>query len=493
MTLPLDTLHLHPNLTPVREAFASLGITEAWWVGGMVRDALLAPEAPLSPDWDVALPHTHVAELAPKLAELLHATLVPLDESWGIYRLVLPQTDAHGHRISLDCVAVQAPTMADDLLRRDLSINALALHLHTGQCLDPTGGLADLQARRLRHLSDANLVDDPLRVLRVYRFLAQLKGFRVDETTRLACQRYAHTLPTAAAERINQEFSKLLAPTPPQGQVALAVQAMADDGVLEALLPELTACRQVPANSHHHLPLWQHTLELVHQLDTTVWPRLPEATRTALQHPSGAYGNALGLVRLGCLLHDIGKPATWTVDPDTQRHRFIGHEREGEEMAKTRLKALKHPSAAIHTVAQLVRWHLYPCAFSSESSAKSVLRFYRRMGDNTPLLIALALADTLSTCGVERPPTVVEASVQAMLGLLEQYHQQAEVLASPPLLSGHQVMTLLHLSPSPAVGRWLAHLAEAQQLGIVSTTPEAETWLRSHPYASAPHTLPALP
>jgi tRNA nucleotidyltransferase/poly(A) polymerase len=343
--------HRHPALLAVSQAIQALGCHDAWWVGGLVRDLVRQPHAPLPLDWDVALPHSNVAELAPALAEQLGARCVVLDADWGIYRLVLPQGwQGVAGRPTLDCVAVAAPSMHDDLWRRDLSLNAVAVQVHTLALLDPTGGLADLAQGQLRLLSETNVVDDPLRVLRVYRFLAQLPGSTCTPDTRALCQRHGHRLSQVAPERITQELTKLLSPLPGQGQVPLAVNAMADDGLLEHLLPELTACRQVPANSHHHLPLWQHNLELLATLETA-WPNLPTDTHEAMQQHLTGSAPTLAWVRLACLLHDVGKPATWQVDDTTGRHRFYGHEREGEVLTRHRLTALRFAKQSTEAVA----------------------------------------------------------------------------------------------------------------------------------------------
>jgi hypothetical protein len=110
-----------------------------------------------------------------------------------------------------------------------------------------------------------------------------------------------------------------------------------------------------------------------------------------------------------------------------------------------------------------------------------------------PAVLVLALADTLATCGPARPPAVVAASAEALIGLMVHYHNHLPRLTQPPLLTGHQVMEALSLPPGPCVGRWLAHLTDAQQQGLLSSPAEALTWLHAHPFAASPTLLPALP
>ena len=128
-------------------------------------------------------------------------------------------------------------------------------------------------------------------------------------------------------------------------------------------------------------------------------------------------------------------------------------------------------------IKKLVRWHLYPCQFGVESSRKSVLRFFRKLGDHTPYVTVLALADRLSTCGVAITPQVLVTAKQNHLWLLKQYFEELAVLQAPRLLSGEMVMQTLGLSPGKAVGVWLKRLEEAQQLGEITTIEAAMQWL----------------
>ena len=187
-----------------------------------------------------------------------------------------------------------------------------------------------------------------------------------------------------------------------------------------------------------------------------------------------------GLIKLGCLLHDIGKPATMGTREDAvhgQRLTFYGHEEVGEEMADPLLKRWKVSNEIRAYVKKLIRWHLYPCQFGPESPRKSVLKFYRRMGEDTLDVVLLALADRHSACGDWLSQEDFDKSHQAHLWLMENYVAEASVLQLPRLLSGHDVMQTLGVGPGPHLKEMLDALQEAQQLNEVSTPEAAKAWL----------------
>jgi tRNA nucleotidyltransferase/poly(A) polymerase len=485
----VDYLCQLPLIKAVVVESKKLGI-QPYLVGGSVRDAILSPEKPIT-DYDFLVLNGDAKTLVEQLVQLdvEDTRLITLDEHWGIFRwIILPKSPLHplsttDEDENLPPVWVDVANALDnelhtDLNRRDLTISALALHPETGEIIDVVGGLADLNNRHIRMISAHNLVDDPLRLLRVFRFMACLgeQHPTLDPATLACVQANTALLNTVAMERCHYEFLKMLS----YPQAFPALQAMADCGLLEQLIPELTACRQVPPNSHHHLPLWEHTLELVRQTEL-LYTEVDEETLTILNAPVANMTNGWGLVKLGCLLHDIGKPATWEIiehkDNPEGKHTFLGHEKVGEDLTDALLKRWKMSGELTALVKKLVRWHLYPCQFGQHSSRKSVLRFFRKLENHTPHVTVLALADRLSTCGVAISAETLATSKTNHLWLLKRYYEEQSVLQAPRLLSGETVMAILRIPPSQAVGQWLKRLEEAQQLGEITTATEATQWL----------------
>jgi putative nucleotidyltransferase with HDIG domain len=470
VTVPnIQTLLDHPLVRRVSELAQQAGGT-AYLVGGAVRDLYLTGELPL--DLDFTLVDCQADQLAKLLADGEQGHLVPLDWEFGIYRVVFDDG------FNVDLANALESSLQTDLARRDLTINAMAMDIQTGELFDPFQGKADLEAKQIRMVSEFNLLDDPLRMLRVFRIAAMIQANRIDEATLAVIRQDGARIWESAAERIQYEFLRLLSVE----RCFPYLKAMADCGLLEVLIPDLTPMRSIGSSGFHHLGLFDHTLELVKQSERLI-DECPEKTQTWIRQPFNPAVTRFGLVKLACLLHDIGKPATMGTREDAvhgQRLTFYRHEEVGEEMADPLLKKWKVSNEVRTYVKKLIRWHLYPCQFGPESPRKSVLRFYRRMGDETQDVLLLALADRHSACGDWINHEEMESSHQAHLWLMENYAAEETVLKQPRLLNGHEVMQTLSIGPGPHLKDILDALQEAQQLNEITTPDEAKAWLLQH-------------
>src|SRR5690625_2281156 len=263
--------------------------------GGAVRDALLGEET-ADLDWLVAQPE-RAASLAARLLDGAHFAL---DEQRGYWRVV---TGGHIR----DYLALRG-TLEDDLKRRDFTVNTLALSA-SGEIIDVCGGLADLQAGVLRMTGEEQLRSDPLRLLRGVRLATvhqlELAAVTAETITALAGELAAGELPLPAWERSRAELDQiLLSDGAPRG-----LRLLDELGLLEPFLPELSACRAVDQGGMHHVDVLGHQIDTVAQL----LHFFPDADLS---------------LRWAALLHDVGKPATRTVDEgELGRIRFHGHER----------------------------------------------------------------------------------------------------------------------------------------------------------------------
>lgn len=459
-------------------------------VGGLLRDLLwdqtTSANTPLKSPWDMDLvvpPGVSAFRLAEALAHHTNGHLVPLDPSMGIYRVILsPQDGETSDTVDVcDCVG---KSFQEDLRRRDFTLNAMGLVLTSttpgadlsASWLDPLGGANDMANHHLRLISETNLTDDPLRLLRAFRFQAWLgPQATLDPALKTALHRHAALIQHPAGERVHVELLKLL--SQPHAHPAMA--AMAESGVLEALFPDLTAMRQVPPNTHHHLWLWDHTLELLRQSDL-LFPTLPEAYQQHLCEPVTPFANRLALVRLAALFHDVGKPETWVIQ-ENNRHTFYGHDRVSAEMFEAVARhRLKLGGTILKQVSTLIRWHLYPCQITPNSTPKAIARYLRRLDGLSVDLAFLGMIDTASTCGPARPPEVLTHDLQNLRWLMDEWHRQRTTLKTPPLLDGNQIMALLALPPGPHIGKLLKALKEAQLSGEITTPDEGVHWLRLH-------------
>ncbi|MFM7468455.1 MAG: HDIG domain-containing metalloprotein [Vampirovibrionales bacterium] len=546
----LETLETMVWFKPLSERLSRYAL-----VGGWIRDVLLG--VPFEPDasWDIDMmvsgtwDAARLVEEAPHLAQvceeayLAHpetqsyrVTPVILDPTWGIIRLVVHKVasgvscskmthkdegDQASESVTLseallvqdtssptayppatlcyiDLAVCQGHTFEDDLHRRDLSVNAMAVvcdHDHDSPhptrgwaWQDPCHGYQDLCTHTLRGLSAKNFQEDPLRILRVARFLATLPTdtslqvpWRVDPQTRAWLHQFAPTMAHPAGERVQVELCKLLSATHCRAAMAL----LADTGVLEVLFPCMTPMRFIPPNTHHHLPLWEHTLELLFQSDTLL-PQLPSWWQERLFASVTPFANGLCLVRLAALFHDVGKPNTWEVKEDG-RHTFYGHDHVSATIFQTQVvPRLKLAHKLKTPIFQLIKFHLYPCQLSETSTPKALTRFYTKMGEWTPLMVFLGMIDTASTRGEARPEGVHTQDMASLTWLAQHWYAQQALLSQPLLLSGHEVMTLCHIPPSKQVGVLLQALKEAQVTLPLNSKEEAMAWMLA--YAS--HTVP---
>jgi putative nucleotidyltransferase with HDIG domain len=479
----------HPHLQTIATSAKGLGL-RVLWVGGLVRDLLANKSLPS--DLDVMVLDGSANTLAHALAHTLQGVVVALDTDYGIYRVVVTTTE--GTPYTIDCAEAQGNDITQDLARRDLTINAMAYDPETATFIDPHGGRRDLANGCIRMVSQANLLDDPLRLLRVFRFAATIPNSTITPDTLAVVTQHKQCLLSAAPERISYELLRLL----DQPACFTALQAMANSGLLEVILPELTPCRLVGPNTHHHLWLLDHTLELVNQLEGLL-PTLPSQTLAHVSAPFNPTVSRLALTKLACLLHDVGKPETMipregvpaAVGQAPDRITFYGHEALSATMTNAIGKRLKWGNKLTQFVNKLVRWHLYPCQFGPSSMPKSVQRFLRRMGDEAPDVTLLALADRLSTLGPMVTPAQTQQADADHRWLMDQYHQQVAIFKQPPLLNGHQVMEALGLAPGPQLKQVLQALQIAQQAGELATPDQALAWLKTAhiPDNSVTHTV----
>jgi poly(A) polymerase len=460
-------------------------------VGGAVRQWLRTET--LANDLDFALVAQDKLPVAQRFSELFASatggTLVPLDEVAGIYRVVLrvqeptDPADASDSKdnahMTFDFSDALDQCLKTDLARRDLTVNALAWDVVEDALIDEYGGVADLTARRIRMIQAKNFLDDPLRVLRVFRFAAQLEAEAIDPETLTACLSALPHLNQVAGERIQVEFMKMLdAP-----RCFPSLEKMGETGVLEAIIPEMTAMHPVGPNEHHHLPLFVHTLELVNQFELE-YDHLPAEVQQHLEEPMQAGYGRRAFLKLACLLHDIGKPATMVTHDEAHSKRkvtFYGHDKVSETLSQGVIDRLKLSGATGDYVKKLVRWHLYPAQFDIETSTrKTILKLFRKMGDCTWDVLALSLADRLSTKGPAITEAMIQASYKNHLALMQAYKDELANLSQPPILNGHQIMQHFQVGPGAHLKTALGLLIEAQQLGEVSNEEVALQWLKEH-------------
>ncbi len=439
---------------------------EIYLVGGAVRDFAMGKK---TYDRDLIVTDRDAREFSLALAEKFMAVFVPLDEKNKIYRLVF--------RDKLNYLDITNPinnSLDDDLKRRDLTINSVAVNLKTLEILDPFGGLDNIKNKKINMICEQNFSDDPLRMLRAFRFHA-VTGFEISKSILDFVGKNVKLIHKPALERINYEILKMFG-----GNYVHETLLLADDcGLLTEIFPVMLDVKKVPPNSHHHLDLFHHSIETVKQINE-IYNNSSENVKKHLNRIDFGGLPRISHLKLAGFLHDIGKFSTWTIEDG--RHRFIKHDDVGSKMAHDILKGMHFSNKQVEYVSYLIKNHIYPSQVMSapDVTDKVMMRFVRKSDLNAIDNIILAMADRLSARGVEITDEMVERNITALNRLLEFYLAKRESLKPlPKLLDGNKVMRILKLKPSPKLGEIMDALLDAQIAGDVTTRDEAVKFVQN--------------
>jgi poly(A) polymerase len=471
LTAAAVALNRHVSLlSELGSAFAGAG-HELYLVGGSVRDALLGRLS--SPDLDFttdARPE-QVQRITRGWADSVWDTGIEFGTvgvGKGDYRLEITTFRADRYdQVSRNPEVRFGDLLNDDLVRRDFTVNAMAVRITPtgpGEFLDPLGGLAALGARMLDTPSapSVSFGDDPLRMLRAARFVSQL-GFTVAPRVRVAIEEMAPQLARISAERVAAELDKLLLGDDPVAGIDLLVQT----GMGEVVLPEVGGMQMAIDEHHQHKDVYQHSLTVLRQAITLEDP-LPE-------------GGPDLVLRWAALLHDIGKPATRRHEPNGGVS-FHHHEVVGAKMARRRLRALKYSRQMVDDISQLVYLHLRFHGYGDGKWTDSAVRRYvTDAGPLLPRLHKLVRADC--TTRNKRRAARLRASYDRLEERIAELAAQEDLARVRPDLDGNQIMELLDIPAGPQVGEAWRFLKELRLDRGPLTTEEASAellaWWRS--------------
>jgi len=372
------------------------------------------------------------------------------------------RSDAYD-RVSRNPVVAYGDTIEEDLQRRDFSVNAMAVEL-TGErraFVDPFGGLAALAAGTLDTPAtpEESFADDPLRMLRAARFVAQL-GFTPAPRVVAAMTAMAAELGRITPERVQVELSKLLLGAHPRRGLELLV----DTGLADVVLPEVPAMRLAIDEHMQHKDVYTHSL-------------------VVLEQAIGRETDGPDLVlRLAALLHDVGKPDTRRREPDG-RVSFHHHEVVGAKLVRKRLRALRYPKVVVDEVAQLVFLHLRFHGYGGGEWTDSAVRRY--VTDAGPLLERLhKLVRSDCTTRNKRRAAALQRTYDDLESRIAALRAQEELDAIRPDLDGNAIMELLGIGPGPLVGQAYKHLLglrmERGPLSREDAEAELRRWAAEH-------------
>lgn len=440
----LGALADHSVVAALGEAFAAAGF-ELAVVGGPVRDALLGRDTHDLDFTTDARPEDILRVVTP-----ISSSQWDIGRAFGTIgaRVQGEQVEITTYRADSYDGATRKPTVEfgdtieGDLARRDFTVNAMALTVPQKKLVDPTGGVEDLVAGRLRTPSDpaVSFGDDPLRMLRAARFSAQL-GFDIDHATLRAIADLGGTLQIVSPERIQGELVRLLQTDDP----ARGIRVLVETGLIERFLPEVSALRLEVDEHHHHKDVYEHSLTVLEQAIAL------EQARTPGEKPDVA-------LRLAALLHDIGKPRTRRLEPGGGV-TFHHHDVVGARMARKRLAALRFDGETTDAVAALIELHLRFFGYAEGAWTDSAVRRYVR--DAGPLLERLHILTRADvTTRNRRKAARLAAAYDDIERRIGQLREQEELDAIRPELDGNDIQRILGIPPGREVGEAYRFLLE---------------------------------
>nr|WP_320010219.1 HD domain-containing protein [uncultured Desulfobulbus sp.] len=463
---------LRSNLCTLQQALGG----PLYLAGGVVRDLLLE-KAPA--DIDCTVPQG-AQTWARRLADLCGGAFIPLGREEDAARVV-----ARGVSIDFSAFRLGAETIEQDLCLRDLSLNAMGVRIdpwladggetQVFDLLDPTGGRRDLQARLIRAAGTTSFADDPLRLLRVYRFAATL-DFAIEEQTSARIREQRGLIVRPAPERISHELACIMS----SGNAWKAITLMVESGLLWELVPELAAGVGMEQPQSHHLDVFGHSLEALHQMERIL--AVPERWFGDSEGELRAYTQAAGMHGRLCwaaLLHDLGKPPTYARRADKDnRITFYHHDHVGAQAVADLALRFRWSNEDREYICLLIQDHMRPfflanVARKGQLTLRASIRLLRKVGPRLSGLFLLAMADSLAGKGAASV-----AGMEQELSDLYQHLQRVQsehvtpVQKAKPLVNGHDLIRELGLRPGPEFKRLLSAVEEAQMEGRVHSKAE---------------------
>jgi poly(A) polymerase len=444
-----ELVDLSPVLTELGQRFTRAGF-EAHLVGGSVRDALLSAASGGSAGDQTHLPGDLDVTTDARPEQILGLLHGWAGSTWNT-GIAFGTVGAEIRGVRVEITTFRADrydresrnpevawgdSLVDDLVRRDFTVNAMAVSLGPDRTVtDPFGGLGDLLARRLRTPGSAvdSFADDPLRMLRAVRFVAQL-GLTPDDEVVAAMTAHAGDLARITPERVQVELSKTLLQDAPRAALELFVAT----GLADVVLPELSALRMEIDEHHQHKDVYTHSLTVLDQA-------------IALERADAEAPSPDLVLRLAALLHDIGKPATRRHEP-RGRVSFHHHEVVGAKLVRKRLTTLRYSKEIVEAVSRLTFLHLRFHGYGTgEWTDSAVRRYVTDAGDLLPRLHKLVRSD--STTRNKRRAAALAATYDSLEARIAEIQANEDLARIRPDLDGNAIMAILGVGPGPEVGQ----------------------------------------
>lgn len=385
------------------------------------------------------------------------------EKAFGRSAFLLGKKPLQTHRIASGNISIDITvfkgTIRDDLLRRDLTINAVGYDITRKTVLDPAGGLRDIAEKIIRYPLRRSLKEDPLRMLKAIRHFAVLKGFTLDPRLARAIAADKALIRSVAPERIKYEMDAIML----SGNAHRGIRTMAETGLLFELFPELVPLGEMDREKALDLEVLGHTIGGFRYM-----------ARARKLHPFSQTETLMAAWAL--LFHDLGKPYTFSFDDEKQRVHFFYHERRSSEIAAAIMDRLRFSASERKAVLTLIENHMRIFLISNaEATDRATKRLVYKMGELTAPLVFLSLLDLYgNTKGKENESTVlVQSRFRDVLAELEEWRKTP----LPRLISGHDLIALGY-TQGPELGRVLEEVREKQIAGEITEKDVALRYAR---------------
>ena len=462
---------------------------EVYLVGGAIRDFLLG--RPLGRDFDFVI-KGDVEGLAKEISRELGGNAFPLNETFGTWRVILKKKKK---KTELDFSPLQGKDIFEDLRQRDFTVNSLAIRLkdlaRPGEpCfIDPLDGLVDVRKRILRANSEESLHQDPLRMLRAFRFASTLK-FSVEEKTLKMIHKNSDLIRQSAGERIRVEFFMALG----EEGAGLFLRSLHQAGLLGEIFPEVREWETLNVGTASSPSLLDHALRtleaaefiFVHMKD--IFSEWADVLKGHLSHSEEEGVSRIALLKFIAFFHDSGKVATACQEKGSISPRFLDHDQEGQEINMAIARRLKLSRRSVRIISALTRQHMriQSLAKAQELTGRAKYRFFQDLGKEGLDLAILSLANALASSGLElRSPMLAEIRKKAKKikkitdDLVRFYTEEFAQKSAKPLVDGKEIMGTLGIPQGKAVGTLLNKLKEEEISGRVRTREDALQFLKN--------------
>lgn len=452
--------------------FARLKKVKLYLVGGVLRDLILKRKKE-NPDFDFCL-KKGALNFGRLLSKQLRAAYVVLDTEHGACRLV---KRIEGKLYTFDFTDFRAPILEKDLLHRDFTINALALELVdvfsdkdlNALIIDPYFGRSDLERKIIKVVGKNSFGEDPLRILRAFSFSCML-GFSLDKETLRLTKKEKNRIIAVSSERVRDELFKIFDSSTTYDSLVILDKLK----ILELIFPEIKPMRRIGQGPYHHLDVWQHTLETLKQFELILKSvKQSPQINNYLEEAVSSFRKRSSLLKLVCILHDVGKPAA--LRREKGKIIFHGHERVGLGLTRIIWRRLKLSNEEGRSLERIVLCHLRPGYLADYQlpTQRAIFRYFRDTGSEALAVLLLSLADQRATKG---PLTTAlsrvrhERLVKLLIRKLLKKQSEKKIVR---LFNGDDIMNKFKLKASPLIGTILEALEEAQAIGKIKNKKEA--------------------